>query len=116
MFGLFKPKCPLDIREKVWAERRFLWLAQRFGPKPMLNATIVLPTREFFPGSYSGTADDVVDTFARVCEYLSVDASRFQMPEEIAAAAASSCCGNGCHSEAHGGPLWNYPLMRGRQY
>ena len=98
MFGLFKTKCPLDIREKVWTERRLLWLSQRFGPKPMLNATIVLPTREFFPGTYSGTADDVVDTFGRVCEFLNVDASQFQLPEEIAAAASSGCCGGGCHT------------------
>lgn len=100
MFGLFKPKCPLDIREKVWTEKRLLWLSQRFGPKPMMNAPIVLPTSEFFPGQYTATADDVVSTFERVCEFLNVDASQFQMPDKIAAAATSgsSCCGGGCHS------------------
>lgn len=98
MLGLFKPKCPLDIREKVWVERRLLWLSQRFGAKPMLEATIVLPNREFFPGSYSGTADDIVGSFERVCDYLKADPSQFRMPEEIAAAASSGCCGGGCHT------------------
>lgn len=78
MFGLFKPRCPIDVREKVWAEQRLLWLCERFGLKRMLNATIVEPTVEFFPDSYSAVPEDIDPLFERVCKFADCSPDRFQ--------------------------------------
>jgi hypothetical protein len=52
MFGLFGPKCPIDLTQKVWTEFRMRWLIDRLGPQRLLSAQVVLPTDEFFPTTY----------------------------------------------------------------
>lgn len=79
MLGLFRPRCPLDIREKVWTEQRMRWLADRFGLERMLNADIVLPTHDFFPDPYEGTSDNVRGLLDRVCHYMHVDPQRIDL-------------------------------------
>lgn len=79
MFGWFRPSCPVDLQDKVWVEQRLQWLFERFDDRRILEAPRVLPTREFFPEPYAGTADDLPALFARVCQYMGADASRFQL-------------------------------------
>jgi hypothetical protein len=88
MLGLLKPKSPLEIREKVWTERRMHWLAQRFGLDRMKSATIVQPTGEFFPNQYNGQPDDVADVFSRVCDFMGTTSDRFEL-------SVKGCCQDG---------------------
>jgi hypothetical protein len=79
MFGWFTPSCPVALRDKVWVEQRLQWLFERFDNRRILDAPRVLPTREFFPDPYAGTADDLPALFARVCQYMGTDANRFRL-------------------------------------
>ena len=73
MFGLFAPKCPLDTQDKTWIEGRMVWLADRFGVDRMRNATVVLPTPEFFPDPYTPDEAGFRHTLRRVCGYMGMD-------------------------------------------
>ncbi len=72
MFGLF-PRCPLATRDKVWVERRMLWLARRFGADRLRTAPVVLPTPAFFPDPYAADAPSARRLLDRVCGYMGVD-------------------------------------------
>ncbi len=72
MFGLFAAKCPLNTGEKAWTESRMLWLADRLGIERLRHAEVILPTEEFFPGPYGGTAENVQDYFERVRRHMGV--------------------------------------------
>ena len=58
MFGLFAPKCPLDLNLKVWTEFRMLWLAGQFGIERLMKAPIVLTSAELISESYQGNDAD----------------------------------------------------------
>lgn len=88
MLGLLKPKAPVEIREKVWTERRMRWLTHRLGIDRLKAATMVLPTREFFPDQYAGEPEDVADVFSHVCEFMDTSADRFEL-------SVKGCCQDG---------------------
>jgi hypothetical protein len=73
MFGLFSAKCPLDTWEKTWTETRMGWLAEKFGIDRLLRAEVVLPSDEYFPEEYAGTAKDARRIMTRLCEYMDID-------------------------------------------
>jgi hypothetical protein len=58
MFGWLKPRCPLTTAEKVWVESRMSWLAETVGIERLIDARVVEPTDEFFPGNSEGSDDD----------------------------------------------------------
>lgn len=72
MLGLFRPRCPLDAREKAWIEFAVGRLADRFGVRRILDSRVALPTGEHFDLPFSGTADEVEKLFTRVCDHLGV--------------------------------------------
>lgn len=72
MLSLFRPSCPLDLREKVWTELRMGWLVERFGWQRMRDAQVALPTSQFFPEIRDGSHAEAEQTFARVCRHLGV--------------------------------------------
>jgi hypothetical protein len=76
MFGWLRPKSPLDPPEKLWIEQRMSWLAHTFGVRRLREATVVLPTPEFFPDPYRGAEADVRALFGRVCGYMGIDPGR----------------------------------------
>lgn len=49
------------------------WLLEEFGPEAFRQVTVVLPTDEFFPDSFSADEDDARALAERVCAYMSVD-------------------------------------------
>jgi hypothetical protein len=55
MLSWFTPQCPIELKKKVWIEKRMRWLADRLGRKRMLEAVVVTPTVEFFPDPYRPT-------------------------------------------------------------
>jgi HEAT repeat protein len=65
-------KCPVDVFEKVWIERRMSWLARAFGVEFLSDAVVIEPTAEFFPDPYKGTENDARGIFDRVCEYMEI--------------------------------------------
>jgi hypothetical protein len=70
--GLFDAKCPVESREQAWIEESMAWFRARFGEEP-LRQTVVLPTRDFFPGPYSGTTADIRPMVELMCQYAAVD-------------------------------------------
>lgn len=70
MFSWFRPRCPVDPVEKAWVEKRMGWLTHVFGLERMRQATIVLPTPEFFPDAFTGKEADVPPLLGRVCKYM----------------------------------------------
>ena len=73
MLGWFFPRCPVGTQDKVWVERRMLWLVERFGLDRLKNATAILPTREYFPEPYEGNEDSARICFDRICQYMQID-------------------------------------------
>lgn len=78
MFGWFSAKPPLGTYEKTWTEWRMRWLADRFRIDRLLLAKVILPTDEFFPDQYDGTADDARRMLDRICGYLEIDPRKIQ--------------------------------------
>ena len=76
MFGLFKPKYPVSLREKVWAELRMADLANEFGLERMLSAGVVLPTNDYFPDTYNGSEADAKRLLDRVCKFMGADVTK----------------------------------------
>jgi hypothetical protein len=79
MLGWFATKCPLDTQEKAWTELRMRWLADQFGIERLLRAPVVLPTEEFFPDPYEGTAADAQRILDRLCRYMAINPHRLQL-------------------------------------
>lgn len=73
MFGLFTPKCPIEITVKTWVERRMLWFVERFGISRIRNARVILPTDEFFPDQYDADYPSVRRCLDRICGYMGVE-------------------------------------------
>ncbi|MBS0263212.1 MAG: hypothetical protein JSS02_14805 [Planctomycetes bacterium] len=72
MFGFFKPRCPIDIREKTWIELRMQWLLERLGAERIAEVEVLTPSPAHFPEAYSGSAADVERIFTLVCERMGV--------------------------------------------
>ena len=70
--GLFITRCPVGHREQTWIEESMSWFRTTFGAGTLSRA-VVLPTPEFFPGPYSGTAADIPEMVRRVCQHTGVD-------------------------------------------
>ena len=79
MLGLFKTKCPIDADGKLWIEQRMCWLAEVFGLQRMVDADVVVPSREWFPARYTNSEDEIRNIFERVCGFLNLDPHRFQL-------------------------------------
>lgn len=73
MFGWFQPRCPIDVREKVWTEQRMQWLIQHFGLEELLKTDVILPTVEYFPERFQEADCDARVVLDRVCRYMGVD-------------------------------------------
>lgn len=67
------PKYPVAADEKLWLEESMQWLLEEFGLETFRQVTVVLPTDEFFPDSYSADEDDARALAERVCAYMSVN-------------------------------------------
>lgn len=55
----FRAKCPIDTHEKTWAEYRMQFLADKLGIERLTSEPVVLPTEEFFPGTFRETMEEV---------------------------------------------------------
>lgn len=91
-FDWWKPKCPVDIRQKAWVELRMRWLAEQLGMRQFDQNKIILPTEEYFPDRFDQTPEAARCLLDRVAEYVGVSPARIELLVEP----------QGCASEAAG--------------
>lgn len=68
----WKPKCPINYREKAWIEMRMRWLVEQFGGERLRRATIVVPTELDFSENIAETPDAAPRLFEQVCQWMDV--------------------------------------------
>lgn len=73
MFGLTKPRCPLEPEVAKWVEYSMGWLASRFGESIIRDGKVILPNKDYFPDPISPTVADLTPLFERVCVYMRID-------------------------------------------
>ncbi|HEY2794356.1 MAG TPA: hypothetical protein VGJ28_18485 [Micromonosporaceae bacterium] len=69
--GIFATTAPVRDEERVWIEAQLRWLTEQFG-RVMLGADAVLPTDDFFPGTYTGSVDNVREVIDRIAARMDV--------------------------------------------
>ena len=77
-FWSSRPAPPVGPVTRAWIEGRFRWLLAEFGEVRALRP-VVLPTPEFFPEPYGGTAVHVRRLFPRVAAYMGIDPARVSL-------------------------------------
>jgi hypothetical protein len=68
------PRCPVSDEARAWIDAQFAWLSEQFGAA-LLRNPVVLPTADYFPASYSGSAAELTDLIRRLCKHMDVDPS-----------------------------------------
>ncbi|MEV4757537.1 hypothetical protein AB0J86_20830 [Micromonospora sp. NPDC049559] len=76
--GWLRRGCPVVAEEQVWIDENLSWFRGEFGDS-WLRSPVVLPTDDFFPGAYAGSAEDMRRTVTRVCGYARVDPGRIRV-------------------------------------
>ena len=71
--------CPVSQEEKHWIEQRFTWLINEFGHPRLSQGELILPTTEYFPGSYQATQDEVQHLLSLVARYMGIDPAGLQL-------------------------------------
>jgi hypothetical protein len=79
MFGLFKPKPPLDDEQRAWADGSFRRLGTLLGASRLLDATVILPIPEHFPDPYDRSEDALRRMVDRVAVAMQVDPSQIDV-------------------------------------
>jgi hypothetical protein len=72
MFGL-RPKLPVSDEERLWVDEGFRRLSRMLGWSRMQNATVLLPTDEYFPDPWSPNEAGLKSLFRRVCGFMRVN-------------------------------------------
>jgi hypothetical protein len=96
LFGLWKPKCPLGLREKAWVEMRLRWLGEQFSVERLARAQVVMPTDDYFPEDYDGTLEAARVLLDRVCVLLGIPPAAVAInvlldPSDVDAGPHKSC-------------------------
>lgn len=79
MFGLLKPKLPLDQDQQDWADRSFKRLGTLLGARRLLDATVMLPIQEHFPDAYDQSEEALRRMVDRVAGAMKVDPSQIDV-------------------------------------
>ena len=79
MFGLFSPKCPLEIGIKAWIERRFRDLAAGIGGERIRQTKILTPGDSDIPQVGSGSEQELAALFAQVCYWMDMPHEEFRL-------------------------------------
>ncbi|WP_405166729.1 hypothetical protein OG203_17485 [Nocardia sp. NBC_01499] len=76
--GIFRATCPVGELERLWVEEMLSWCAAQFGDRT-LRTPVILPTSDFFPDAYSGSAQDVQTVVDTVGDYMGVARDRIRV-------------------------------------
>ena len=92
MFGLFAPRCPLNLGLKVWTERRFRDIGEELGASHIRQVEVVEPGSELWQAAVN--SDDAITlVFEQVCRWMDVSSSSLRLnvmsSDEMAELAAS---------------------------
>lgn len=79
MFGLFAPRCPLEISIKAWIERRFRDLGAVIGADRIRSTEILTPGHSDLPSGFSGSEQEVSSLFAQVCYWMDLPHEVFEL-------------------------------------
>ena len=80
--GLWKPKCPIDFREKGWIETRMRWLGEHFGVDRLTHCRVIAPPTMHFCETYESTPEDACQLLDKVCGYMEVNPSEVELKIE----------------------------------
>lgn len=69
----FRTKLPISDQERIWADEGFRRLGTMLGMNRLLEATMILPTDEFFPDPFQKSETGLKTLFRRVCAFVNVD-------------------------------------------
>jgi hypothetical protein len=72
------PRCHVTADQKIWVERRMLWLKDQFGPQPIRRAPLE-PTPEFLPNKWDSSYDAGADLFNRLCTFMLLDPAQINL-------------------------------------
>ena len=75
----FTPNCPVDSETKAWLDESFGWLIDEFGIEVLRTVDVVLPTEQFFPNDFDGSATSVRELVVRICDYMDVDSDTIDL-------------------------------------
>lgn len=78
MFGL-RPKLPVTEEERLWVDEAFRRLSRMLGSSRLHNATVILPTDEYFPDPWDGSEAALTKLCRRVCGYMGVNPSKVDL-------------------------------------
>ncbi|MFD1365692.1 hypothetical protein [Actinoplanes sichuanensis] len=78
-----RAECPVRAEEQEWIDRSLDWMVAEFGTE-RLCADVVLPTDDYFPGTYRGTREDVGSVLARLCAHMGIDRARIDLEHDEA--------------------------------
>jgi hypothetical protein len=76
-----RAECPVRPVEQHWIEQSMDWFTVQFGTE-RLNAEVVLPTDDYFPGAYRGTREDIRAVLERLCAHMDIDPVRVDLEHD----------------------------------
>jgi hypothetical protein len=76
-----RAQCPVRPVEQEWIEQSMQWFTEQFG-RHRSRAEVVLPTDDFFPGTYRGTRRDVRVVLERLCAHMGIDPGRVRLEHD----------------------------------
>jgi hypothetical protein len=74
-------ECPVRPEEQAWIEESLDWMVATLGRARLLG-DVVLPTDDYFPGTYEGSREDVRRVFERICRHMGVDSGRIDLEHD----------------------------------
>jgi hypothetical protein len=115
MFGLLKPRPPVDDEEYDWLLACFAWLSREFGGNSGLRgATLILPSREFFPHSKLTGHDRALELFDQVKALAGMTEWQCDLIPGAASREHRVTTGHGLKHEGKGPPLGTFEYADGR--
>jgi hypothetical protein len=114
MFGLSKPRPPVDDEEYDWLLACFAWLAREFGGNSALRgATLVLPSRDFFPPSKLTGHERALELFGQVKALAGMTEWQCDLIPGAASREHRVTTGHGLKHEGKGPPLGTFGYTDG---
>jgi hypothetical protein len=73
MFSWFRPRCPIDLRSKVWVEYRLRYLIDLIGETELRRYPVLIPTANDLPEIAPAQEGHLEDLLWRLCEHLRIN-------------------------------------------
>jgi hypothetical protein len=74
----WRADCPVRPVEQQWIDRSMDWFVTEFGTD-RLHGEVVLPTDDYFPGTYHGSREDIETVLYRLCRHMDIDPARVEL-------------------------------------